>query len=431
MTKKKEDAEPEVRKKPKKDTVETPEPVTDFQDDGKTISFDVDTEKLNSALTFINKHLKKSMLPVLENVHITIENNTLRLRKTDLNLDIIATIPCYEIKGDLYEFLVSSEKLQKIVNIASVDKLSFKITRKEVTIEEAWNTYVIAIGPDINEYISPKIQEEFFKLDIPAEKLKQILTDSLIFVVSGSYADLRPALGGVCVQLRKDDDNFYFVATDANSLYHNKISIGSNSFIDCSLILSAQFVMALCSLSLTEGSAIIHVSGDPEDEHKKSKNVWIEHGKYNIKGQLIDATYPAWDKIIPTNQPSLLTIDRGEFTNTIGKFLKVLEDPTKILRLIINPTHSVLQSIMPDTNSKIDMKMNSKFEGELYTTIDTERITTNVMGLNAMFVKNAASVMTGKNMFISMDSVNRAVIFRCDKPEDKNMFVLVMPLILP
>ena len=410
-----------------------------FVDDGKKISFEVDAGVMNMALMFIGKHMKKTIKDSMDNVHIVIENNTLKLHRTDLHIDITASIPCLNIEGNLLEFLINADKLQKIVGIASVDKLGFEITRKEVTIAEAWNTYVIPTGPKPEEYPKKHPEKEFFKLDIPAKEFKQILTDASEFCAQGDGADLRQELSGVCMQLKKGDDCFYFVSTNLNALYHNKIPIGGASPLDCSIVLPIEFVNSVIALSLTEGTVTIHVTGDPGDEKKAIKNVWLEHGKYNINGRLIDAKYPAWEKIIPANQPCLLTVDRAEFTNAVTKFIKVLEDPTKQLRLIVNSDHIMLQSNVKEVNSKIEMKMDGKFDGELTEMIQAndelgnpirKQIKTNVIGLNANYVKNAATIMTGKTIYVSMEMSNRSVIMKCDKPEDKSLFVLIMPLML-
>lgn len=417
---------------------ESKTPILDqMMDDVKTGGFEVESAPFNVALQFIGKHMKKSSLPVLENVQIKIEGTTLLMRRTDLEIDITASLPCSNVTGEIREFLVSHEKLSKIIKIISIEKIAFKISRKEVIIDEAWNTYSIASGPDPSQYMGTKNGKELFKLDVPAKEFKQILSDCIQFAASGEGLSLRPELGTVCMQLLKGDSFFYFVSTSLSTLYHNKLAIGGESPVDCSLLLPASLVSAITALPLNEGGVSLHViGGDTPDSAKKIQGVWIEFGKYKISGRLAEGKYPDWQRIIPKNAPCMLGLDRAEFGNAVNKFVNVIEDPSKQMKIILNDTHISMISTYQETGSKVELKMDAKLDGKFTQLIDKqislgeiEKVESpaDTLGLNAVFVKLATSIMTGKNISIAMSMPNRPVIMKCDKKEDEHLFVLIMP----
>ena len=127
-----------------------------------------------------------------------------------------------------------------------------------------------------------------------------------LFAVSND--DLRPAMTGVFFEL--DKKGIQFVATDAHRLVRYKRTDSSSPKTD-------SFIVPRKPLNLLKAAF-----PDNEDEITLSYNsnhLFVKHGTTQMSCRLIDARFPDYKVVIPTDNPYKLTVNKNDFQGALRR----------------------------------------------------------------------------------------------------------------
>ena len=221
--------------------------------------------------------------------------------------------------------------------------------------------------------------------------------------------DLRPAMTGVFFELTKD--GVQFVATDAHRLVRYKRTDTKASKTD-------SFIVPRKPLNLLKAA----IPGN-EDEITLSYNnnhFFVKHGTTQMSCRLIDARFPDYKVVIPSDNPYRLTVNKNDFQSALRRVSIFSNKSTN--QVVLSITGSELQLAAQD--------VDFSFEGN-------ERMTCQYDGgdlqiaFNAKFLIELLNASDSEEVTIALSTPNKAGIIKpSEQEENEDLLMLVMPLML-
>jgi DNA polymerase-3 subunit beta len=228
-----------------------------------------------------------------------------------------------------------------------------------------------------------------------------------LFAVSND--DLRPAMTGVFFELSKDA--LQFVATDAHRLVRYRRSDAKCPGAD-------NFIVPKKPLSLLKNTL-----PDNDDELTVSYNsnhFFVTHGSTRLSCRLIDARFPDYKVVIPTDNPYKLTVNRNDFQSALRRVSIFSNKSTN--QVVLSITGSELQLAAQDIDFSFEgnERMNCQYDGE-----DLQ------IAFNAKFLIELLNASDSEEITIELSTPNKAGIIKPnEQDENEDLLMLVMPLML-
>lgn len=366
----------------------------------------VESHLLAKNLNVLKKVVPSSTtIPVLGCFLFTVTDGKLTITASDLEttLQIKTEAICSEEKGS---FAVSADLLMEIVKSLSDDSLVLNFSEKELEIESLSGNYNMAVDDPKAFPETPATQEEN-NVTLEAHILNKALTNTSF---ATGTDDLRAMLTGVCFDFKKD--SLVFVATDANKLVKfTRNDIKSDE--EKQLIMPKKPIMVLTNA----------LAG--KDEEVKigfnSTNISFELENTIMICRLIDAKYPAYENVIPKENPNTLEANRAELLKSIKRISIFASKTTH--QLIFDKKGNSLTILSEDKD------YNNKAVETLTIVGDGNDLK---IGFNARFLVEMLSNLTSDKIKIEMSAPNRAGVITPVEAKDENesILMLVMPVMI-
>jgi DNA polymerase-3 subunit beta len=228
-----------------------------------------------------------------------------------------------------------------------------------------------------------------------------------IFAVSND--DLRPAMTGVFFEL--DKKGITFVATDAHRLVRF-----SQTEIKCPK--KDTFIVPKKPLTLLKSGL-----PDNDDELTVSYNnshLFITHGSTELVCRLIDARFPDYKVVIPTDNPYKMIVNKGDFQNALRRVSVFSNKSTNQIALSISGNHLQLTAQDIDFSNEGNENMNCQYDGE-----DLQ------IAFNAKFLIEMLNGADTNEIVMELSTPTKAGIIKpSEQEEGEDLLMLVMPLML-
>jgi len=135
---------------------------------------------------------------------------------------------------------------------------------------------------------------------------------------------------------------------------------------------------------------------------------------------LIDARYPDYNAVIPTDNPNTLSVPRGDFQNSLKRIAIYANKTTN--QVILNITESSL------TVSAQDLDFSNEATEQLPCTYNGDPLT---IGFNAKFLIEMLNVLDTEEIKMELSTSTRAgILHPTEKEEGEDILMLVMPVML-
>lgn len=254
-------------------------------------------EKLSIANHFSMS--KISSLPILQGVLLRFSKNLLEIVATDLN-DFFYTRLKIENKEEK-EFIVDGKKIVEFLSFFSEGNIDVEVEEKKMVISEKKTRGVFEIHSASDFPTLPKTNGK--KIVIDEKTIKEKLP---LVIFAASKDETRPALSGVNFVVK--ENIYYIVATDGFrlSLFYEekKDSIPS-------MIVSAGLLNEIVRL-FKKGEVNLYFS-----EENKTVKFEIAKDEIIIISRAIEGEFPPFEKVIPKETKTKITLDKDEFLRNI------------------------------------------------------------------------------------------------------------------
>ena len=345
-----------------------------------------------------------TVLPILEDFLFEIEKNKLTVVATDLetvmkiHLDI-------EAKDNGKVCIPSKILLDSLKNIAE-QPLTFNIDKNfgvEITSD---NGKYKVMGENPDNFPKEPVADSATSFTMPSSALVTAINKSL-FAVSND--DLRPAMTGVYFEL--DSKGMTCVATDAHRLVRFKRT-------DVSCPKTDTFIVPKKPLNLLKSA--LPSNNDELQISYNSNHLFVKHDGTELVCRLIDARFPDYKVVIPTDNPYKLTVNKNDFQNALRRVSVFSNKSTNQVALNISGSELQLAAQDVDFSFEGNERMACQYDGE-----DLQ------IAFNAKFLIEMLNAADTDEVVIELSTPTKAGIIKpTEADENEELLMLVMPLML-
>lgn len=345
-----------------------------------------------------------TVLPILEDFLFEIDKNKLTIVATDLET-VMKVHMEIEAKDSGKVCIPAKILLDSLKNI-SEQPLTFNIDKNfgiEITSD---NGKYKVMGENPDNFPREPIAEDASAFTMTSSALVTAINKT-IFAVSTD--DLRPAMTGVFFELDKKGINF--VSTDAHRLVRYKRN-------DVSCPQKDTFIVPKKPLALLKGAL-----PDNEDEltiSYTSNHLFVKHGQTELVCRLIDARFPDYKVVIPTDNPYKLVVNKSDFQNALRRVNVFSNKSTSQIALAISGNKLQLTAQDVDFSNEGNERMTCQYDGEDLS-----------IAFNAKFLIEMLNGADTEEIIIELSTSTKAGIIKpSEQAPEEDLLMLVMPLML-
>jgi DNA polymerase-3 subunit beta len=345
----------------------------------------------------------KSATPVLENVFFELDDEALKITGTDLEVSVTTQTNPEKIEKTGAVALPARVLIEMIRSMPNIP-IRFEVDknhRVKMTTDQGYYQ-ISGISRDNFPEIPKSAAEPYFEMD--NAKLHRMLSKTL-FAVSAD--ELRPALMGVYVQILANE--FRMVATDG----HRLSKIVDRNFK------SKQKPVNMIIPPKAAQLAVKNISGEGMTRMiVQEKMLCFAFSGTTLFTRLVDGQYPDYERVIPSDNKKLMTVDRNLLVSTV-----------KRVSLFSNAfTHQVRFSVAKDKltvlSEDLDVGGEAKEELDVQYADDSMEI-----GYNAMYVMDILKqIDTEAATFHLKSPMNAALVTPAEQLPGEEFEMLLMPI---
>jgi DNA polymerase-3 subunit beta len=369
------------------------------------MKFIVSSSALLKQLQQINGVISaNTVLPILEDFLFDIDKNSLTVVATDL--ETVMKIQLDIEAKDSGKVCIPAKILMDSLKNLPEQPLTFNIdTNYGVEITSDNGKYKV-MGENPDNFPKEPTADDANSFTMGSSALVTAINKTLFAV---STDDLRPAMTGVYFEL--DKKGLTAVATDAHRLVKFRRK-------DVSCPKSDNFIVPKKPLSLLKNAL-----PDNDDELQISYNnnhLFVSHGSTQMVCRLIDARFPDYKVVIPTENPYQMTVNRIEFQNALRRVSVFSNKSTNQVALQISGSELQLAAQDVDFSFEGNERMGCHYDGE-----DMQ------IAFNAKFMVEMLGSTQSKEVKLELSTPTKAGIIKpLEEDENEELLMLVMPLML-
>jgi DNA polymerase-3 subunit beta len=369
------------------------------------MKFIVSSSQLLKQLQHINGVINaNTVLPILEDFLFEVEKNKLTVVATDLET-VMRMQMDIEARENGKVCIPARILMDSLKNIPD-QPLTFNIDKNfSVEITSDNGKYKV-MGENPDNFPKEPAADDTTTIKMTSTALITAINKT-IFAVSND--DLRPAMTGVFFELSKD--HIQFVATDAHRLVRYKRT-------DVKCLRQDSFIVPKKPLNLLKAAL-----PDNEDEislNYNTNHLFVKHGTTQMSCRLIDARFPDYKVVIPTDNPYKLVVQKNDFQSALRRVSVFSNKSTNQVALNISGSELQLTAQDVDFSFEGNERMKCQYDGDDIT-----------IAFNARFLIEMLNATDGNEVRLELSTPTKAGILRpTEHDEYEDVLMLVMPLML-
>ena len=359
----------------------------------------------------------KPALPVLANILLVAENNTLELSATDLDLSIRTEVPAtVEQKGRI---TVPARTFAEIAREWPEAELSLVVEEDHLRLSGHLGDAESGEG---SYSLSGMAAEEFPNMPTSLEGISVSLGDSeelsakllLDMINKTSFAvskdDTRPVLNGVLWHI--DSEGMEMVATDGSRLacYRRSLGVLVRSDQEAGVIVPPQALVQVGRLLSGHDGAVEVTLGETQ--------LLLSTGTTHLLSRLIEGPYVEYAQVIPKENDKNLRVEVDRLLPTVRRVSILSSSYTRQIRLKLDNSSIELSAASPEIGGEAHEQIPASFDGEKME-----------IGYNAQYLMEILRKMDTQTVRFELNNNMTAALLKPDQAEEgKDYFCLLMPL---
>lgn len=302
----------------------------------------IDKSSLSKALAHVASVVeRRNTIPILSNVHLATANNELKLTATDLDMELVETVPCRS-KGE-GATTVPAHMFYDIVRKLPDAEIEFVRDGEQGRL-------TISCGPS-----------QFSLQTLPADDFPSLSVDDLGHAFTLSAADLKRLIEKTRFAISTEETRYYLngiylhagedagkptlraVATDGHRLAQVEIPLPSGAEGMPGVIVPRKTVLELAKL-------VEDTSGDVRLELSPSK-IRVSTPRVVLTSKLIDGTFPDYARVIPQGNDKRMEVDNAAFAQAVDRVSTLSSDKGRAVKLSLEDGKLILSVNNPDSGS--------------------------------------------------------------------------------
>lgn len=371
------------------------------------MKFIVSTTALLKQLQSISGALAgNKVLPILDSFLFDIQKSNLTLCSSDLETSMITSLDI-ECKDNI-KVAIEGKQLIDVLKNLTEQPLTFNIDAENYSVEINSDNGIYKLnGEDGDNFPKvPKLNTDATPITMAGSTLAHII-GSTFFAIGTE--ELRPAMTGLFFQLNADGSSF--VGTDAHKLVCIKRS-------DITYKDSASFIVPRKSIGIVKN--ILPNDLTPVSITYDKNNAYFDCGKIQLVCRLIDAKYPDYEAVIPTDNPNQLFISKDDLLGALKRVCIFSNKTTNQVALKLKGSALHIEGQDLDFSNEANESLACNYNG-----VDME------IGFNGKFLIDMLAAINSENIRLEMSTPSRAgIILPENQTENESLLMLIMPIML-
>jgi DNA polymerase-3 subunit beta len=284
----------------------------------------IDKPSLAKALAHVASVVeRRNTIPILSNVLLAAGPDQLRLTATDLDMELVETVPCRSA-GDS-AITVPAHMFYDIVR-----KLP-EGNEIEIERDAEQERVVITSGP-----------AQFSLQTLPADDLRRLIEKTRFAI---STEETRYYLNGIYLHAAETDGKptLRAVATDGHRLAQVELPLPNGAEGMPGVIVPRKTVVELSKL-------VENADGEVRVELSPAK-IRVSAGRVVLASKLIDGTFPDYERVIPQGNDKRMEVDNAAFAQAVDRVSTLSSDKGRAVKLALSEGKLVLSVNNPDSGS--------------------------------------------------------------------------------
>ena len=348
---------------------------------------------------------RRNTIPILANVLVRAEKSRLAFKATDLDLEVIETVPAEVGPAGVttvpahmfYEIVRKLPEGSQIVLEASGDRavLTIRAGRSKFTLQ----TLPESDFPDI------AAGEMSHKFTLPAKDLKRLIEKTQFAI---STEETRYYLNGIYLHIAGAGKDMLLraVATDGHRLAQVEFPAPNGTEGMPGVIVPRKTVNEVQRL-IEDNDAEITVELSPA-------KIRFTIGDVVLTSKLIDGTFPDYGRVIPLGNDKMLEVNKREFEQAVDRVSTVSSERGRAVKLSLSGGRLVLSVTNPDSGSATE---------ELEVVYEADPID---IGFNSRYLLDIAAQIEGETAVLKLADPGSPTLVQ-DKDAKGALYVL-MPM---
>lgn len=344
---------------------------------------------------------RRQTLPVLANVLMVIEQNTLSLTGTDLEVEIIARLPL-DSSEDQGEITVPARKLVDICrSLPDGVDIEFSLQDdQKMIVKSGRSRFTLATLP-ANDFPSTEQSEGDIQFSCAQFLIKRLI-DRTAFAMA--QQDVRYYLNGMLWEV--EGSSLRCVATDGHRLAMCTRDLDINVAQKTQAILPRKGVIELSRLLNDEESPVNLTLG--------SHHIRVETPQYTFTSKLVDGKFPDYERVLPKGGNNIVIGNRTELKQAFARTAILSNEKYRGVRL--NFAEGLLDIVANNPEQE---------EAEEQVVIDYQGDTIEI-GFNVSYLQDVTNVLSTENIKITLSDANSSALL--EEPEEGDSVYVVMPM---
>jgi len=348
---------------------------------------------------------RRNTIPILANVLIEAEGNTVQFRATDLDIEVVDKAAAQvERAGAVTVSAVMLHEIVRKLPDGALVTLTDDSSAGRLVVQAGRSHFNLATLPkeDFPVMASSEYASNF---SAPASVLRRLF-DKSKFAISNE--ETRYCLNGVYLHVADGDGGRVLrcVATDGHRLARIDADLPEGAAEMPGVIVPRKTVAELRKL-LEDDEMKIAVSVSETKIRFATPDI-------TLTSKVIDGTFPDYTRVIPQGNTRRMEVDAAEFARAVDRVATVSSERSRAVKLSLDEDRLVLSVNAPDSGAA---------EEELAVAYGDERLE---IGFNAKYLLEIASQVDRENAVFLFNSSGDPTLMR--EGNDMTAVYVVMPM---
>jgi len=339
----------------------------------------------------------RQTLPILANVLLESEGDTLRLTATDLEVGARVSVPAKVPSGG--SITLSARKLLEIVKELPAATLSLKVQDNSWVALRCGGVSYKLVGLSAADFPAVATGAAAVWITLDGKLLRDMLAQTIFAV---SHDESRYALNGVLFAVH--DREIRIVATDGHRLALAVRPLAS----------AVAAVSGIVPRKAVQEIARIVGSGEDVQVAISENQFILQMPNVLLMARLIEGTFPNYEQVVPKAHPHRIAVSRSALTSALRRVSVLSEERTKPVKFTLSQGLLKLTAYSPDFG-EAEEQIEVPYAGEEMT-----------IGFNSRYVLDALGAQGAEQVVLELkDGLSPGIV---KSFEEEGSLCVIMPM---
>ncbi|WP_339847736.1 DNA polymerase III subunit beta [uncultured Halopseudomonas sp.] len=345
---------------------------------------------------------RRQTLPVLSNVLLVVDGNTLSLTGTDLEVELVGRIQLEEA-AEAGEITVPARKLMDICKSLPDDvALTLKVEDNKAVIKAGRSRFTLATLPASD---FPNVEEGpgSMTFSVNQNKLRRLIERTSFAM---AQQDVRYYLNGMLLEINKGQ--LRAVATDGHRMAMCTLDADIDYQERYQLIVPRKGILELARLLGEADDLVTIVLG--------THHIRATTGDFTFTSKLVDGKFPDYERVLPRGGDKIVLADRQVLRNAFSRTAILSNEKYRGIRLMLSDSLLKIQANNPEQE-----------EAEEDIAVDYNGSALEI-GFNVSYLLDVMNVLSNEQVKMILSDANSSALVQESESDDSVYVVMPMRL---